>query len=121
MKDVQIDKDIVILPIFATDAANGLVEDNLKIYRQIVDSSNSQVIFDESKYGEGTGTQNKALVFNPSTTLEAKTVYINGVEKIIATNEMVSITKDHEDENLELQPGKYIVKYIVDNDGKSLL
>ena len=112
LKDVQIDKDIVILPIFATDAANGLVEDNLTIYRQIVDSANQQVIFDESKYGEGTGTQNKALVFNPSQTLETKTVWINGVEKQIATNQMVSITKDHEDQALTLAPGKYIVKYV---------
>lgn len=112
LQDVQMDKDIVILPIYATDAANGLVEDNLTIYRQIVNSTNQQVIFDESKYGTGKGTQNKALVFNPSATLADKAVWINGVEKTIESDDMVSITKDHEDQNLELQTGKYIVKYI---------
>ena len=111
LQDVQMDTDIVILPIYATDDANGFVEDNLTIYRQIVDSTNSQVLFDESKFGEGTGTQNKALVFNPSPTLSPKTVWINGEEKTIATNQMQKV-EEYEDNALSLQPGKYIVKYV---------
>ena len=110
LKDVQGDKDIVILPIYATDAANGFVEDNLTIYRQIVDASNSQVIFDESKFGTGTGTQNKVLVFNPSETLEQKTVWINGKAEIIAPEKMQKV-EEYESKALTLSQGKYIVKY----------
>lgn len=79
--------NIFIMPIYATDSANGIVEDNLTLYRTIVKSGQSTVLFDESDVE--TNIANKVLLINGDETLLGTidtasdtetivTVYVNG-------------------------------------------
>ena len=110
-QEVQTNTDIMILPIYAEDKANGYVEGNLTLYRQIVKKSNDQVVFDESKYAENNEYANKALVFNASENFSSCDVYVNGVATQITTNQMHAV-EEYNNGSLELLDGTYIVKYI---------
>lgn len=111
-EEVQTDANITILPIYAQDKSNGHIEDNLTLYRQIVNKSTDQVVFDESIYTDKNAVANKALVFNMSTaTPSTHLVYLNGVEKQINPTQMEAVT-EYNEEPFTLEEGTYIVKYI---------
>ncbi|MDD4815929.1 MAG: hypothetical protein PHQ62_02165 [Clostridia bacterium] len=86
--NVSDDENIYIMPIYATDNANGIAEDNLTLYRTIVLSSQSTVLFNE-KDDLATIETNKVLLFNASEEYKTMlgeqsenfiltTIYING-------------------------------------------
>ena len=109
--EVWTNSDIMLLPIYATDHANGFVGDNLTLYRQIVNKTNSQVVFDESVYGNKNEYVHQALVFNPSNTLADRKVVLNGTETTIEAENMHAVS-EYENAALTLEDGTYIVKYI---------
>ena len=109
--EVWADKDIMLLPIYAADHANGFVSDNLTLYRQIVNKTNSQVVFDESVYANKNEFVNQALIFNASGTLANRTLSMNGEDVTINASDMHAVA-EYENAALSLEDGTYIVKYI---------
>ena len=109
--EVWTNSDIMLLPIYATDHANGFVGDNLTLYRQIVNKTNSQVVFDESVYANKNEFVNKALIFNASNAYDDRTVMLNGTATTIDKDDMHAVAQ-YENAALTLEDGTYIVKYI---------
>ncbi|MBO5310397.1 MAG: hypothetical protein J6A98_04285 [Clostridia bacterium] len=109
--EVWTNSDIMLLPIYAADHANGFVDDNLTLYRQIVNNTNKQVVFDESVYDKNQYA-NKALVFNASGTPSDRTAKMNGEDVTILATDMHQVTEYENDTSFELEDGTYIVKYI---------
>ncbi|MDD2476449.1 MAG: hypothetical protein PHI32_11105 [Dysgonamonadaceae bacterium] len=103
-----INENILLFPIYATDAANGIVENNLTLYRTIKDAGNNTV-FNESTDIEG-NVNNKILVFNSNLEIDpdapnpeniVKTVYINGKAYGIKEKEVYVVPEPNPDENIK--------------------
>ena len=108
--------NIILLPIWATDNANSIVEDNLTLYRTLK-NARGNVVFDESEY---TGDVNgKVLVFNSTLDMtvaddaEVLVVYISG-EAVSIKKSQVEVISTSTDEDA-LKTGTYIVSYIADD------
>lgn len=103
-EEVQANADVVILPIYATDNANGLVADNLTLKRQIF-FGNDKIYEEEDQTAVG-----KALVFNPSSpTLSSVNVFLNGEVRTITD---LKVIPNPESGNMLTAGDTYTVKYI---------
>ncbi len=103
-----INENILLFPIYATDAANGIVENNLTLYRTIKDAGNNTV-FNESTDIEG-NVNNKILVFNSNLAIDpdvpnpenvVTTVYINGKAYDIKEKEVYIVPEPNPDEDIK--------------------
>ena len=110
-------ENVIMMPIWATDNANGIVDNNLKLYRTLTNSRNT-VIFDESK-DITENVAGKLLVFNSTLDMtgtddsEVFVVYVNGKAYSIKKSQ-VYIVSEKTDEDA-LKAGTYTISYVADD------
>lgn len=109
-------ENILLFPIYAIDAANGIVENNLTLYRTIKNAGNSS-IFNEKDLTEN--VNGKILVFNSILDITGEedhvvlTVNINGKDYSI-TESQVYVVSEADDEN-KLNNGTYTISYFAND------
>lgn len=112
------DENIFLFPIYANDAANGIVEDNLTLYRTLKKQPNSATIFNESTDITENVT-GKILVFNSTLDITGEpthtvlTVNINGIDYEI-TESQVYVVSEYDSED-KLTNGTYTLTYIAND------
>lgn len=119
--------DIFVFPIYATDAANGIVEDNLTLYRTIK-NANGTVIFNEStdmpEDDKDLNVNGKILVFNSTIEdFESKgeddtvfTVYLKGVPYGIKKSEVYIVPEDSLQR--DITSATYTISYVAKDKSK---
>lgn len=120
-------ENIFVFPIYATDAANGIVEDNLTLYRTIKDTTGT-IIFDESvdmpEDDKDLNVNGKILVFNSTIVdFETKgdgdtvfTVYLKGVSYEIKKSEVYIVPDDAL--NKVIGSKTYTISYVAEDKSK---
>ncbi|MDD2445463.1 MAG: hypothetical protein PHX09_01475, partial [Clostridia bacterium] len=113
-----IDENILLFPIYANDAANGIVEDNLTLYRTLKKQPNT-TIFDERTDITDENANGKILVFNSNLDITGEpthivlTVNINGIADEI-TESQIYVVSEYTSED-KLLNGTYTMTYIAND------
>ena len=112
--------NILLFPIYATDSANGIVKDNLTLYRTIKDSSNTSVFNEKDDIEEN--VNGKILVFNSIYELtgianhEVFKVNINGEDISITESQIYVVSESDSDDKL-LSGTHTVLYYAYDKAG----